>query len=268
VDSLPAQTPQGTNGPSGLYCLGAGGKLLAGWPYKSYRPIDHPAFGADGKLYVEQYDEQKPGSQEIVALGSNGKPAAGWTPWVVSAAMVSPIVVAPDGRLNLATMAMSGDELVTLAPDGTLSSKTRPAFAADQDFHQMAAAADGSLYLSTMDTGDLALFGKTAAHISAFARDGSAKPGWPVAADGPASIFLAPDGSVWTTWQIWGNGRVTDQAMAVIEPNGQLRKGFPIETPDLGNEVLTGTGLVFDSTGNAYAIEYTGSGYAVAKIPG
>jgi hypothetical protein len=119
-----------------------------------------------------------------------------------------------------------------------------------------------------MDTGDLELFGKTASHVSAFAPDGSVKPGWPAAVDGPTSIFLAPDGSVWMTWQIWGNGRVTDQAMAVFEPNGKLRSGFPMETPDLGNDVLTGTGLVFDSSGNAYAIMYvpSHSGYSLAKI--
>ena len=268
MDFLPGGDAQNLNGPSGLYCLGAGGKLLPGWPYRSYRPLDHPAFGADGTVYVEKYDEQNPGSQEIVALGPDGKPRAGWTPWPVASLMVSPIVVAPDGRVYLTVMGMSGDELVTLAADGTLVSKNRLAFPADQDIHQMAMAADGSLYASTMDTGDLELFGKTASHLSAFAPDGSAKPGWPAAVDGPASIFPAPDGSVWTTWQIWGNGRVTDQAMAVFEPNGKLRAGFPMETPDLGNDVLTGTGLVFDSSGNAYAIMYvpSRSAYSVAKI--
>jgi hypothetical protein len=268
LDYLPSQTAQAATGPSGLYCLGADGKTLPGWPYTSNRPMEHPAFGPDGTVYVEQYVEQKPGSQEIVALGPDGKPVAGWTPWVIPTLMVSPIAVAPDGHVYLAAMGMSGDELVTLAPNGTLVRKQRLAFAADQDFQQMETAADGSLFVSTFDDGDLGLFGKTASHVSAFSPDGSVKPGWPAAVDGPTSIFLSPDGSVWTTWQIWGNGRVTDQAMAVFEPNGKLRSGYPTETPDLGNEVLRGTGLVFDSSGNAYAIMYARSGYSVAKIPG
>ena len=267
LDYLPNPAAQGATGPSGLYCLGADGKTLPGWPYTSNRPMDHPAFGADGTIFVEQYVEQKPGFQEIVALGPSGKPAPGWTPWTVPTLMVSPIVVAPDGRVYLAAMGMSGNELVVLAADGTLLRKTRFAFPLDQDFHQMATAADGSLFVSTMDSGDLGLFGKTASHVSAFSPDGSVKPGWPAAVDGPTSIFLSPDGSVWTTWQIWGNGQVTDQAMAVFEPDGKLRTGYPIETPDLGNDVLNGTGLVFDSSGNAYAIMYVRSGYSVAKIP-
>ena len=266
MDFLPGRAAQDLNEPSALYCLGADGQLLPGWPYTSYRPLDHPAFGADGTLYVEQYVETKPGSREIVALDPAGKPVAGWTPWIVPTLMVSPIVVAPDGRVYLAVYGMSGGELVTLAADGTLASKKRLAFPTDQNFQQMATAADGSLYVSTFDSGDLGLFGKTAAHVSAFSPDRSAKPGWPAAVDGPASIFPSPDGSVWTTWQIWGNGRVTDQAMAVFEPNGTLRSGFPMETPDLGNAVLRGNGLVFDSSGNAYAIMYARSGYSVAKI--
>lgn len=52
-----------------------------------------------------------------------------------------------------------------------------------------------------------------------------------------------------------------------FEPNGKLRSGFPMETPDLGNDVLRGNGLVFDSSGNAYVIMYARSGYSVAKIP-
>jgi hypothetical protein len=268
MDFLPGRAAQDLNGPSALYCLGADGKLLAGWPYTSYRPLDHPTFGVDGTLYLEQYVEKKPGSQEIVALGPAGKPVAGWTPWIVPTLMVSPIVVAPDGRVYLAASGMSGDELVTLAADGTLASMTKLAFPADQNFHQMATAADGTLYVSTLDSGDLALFGKTAAHVSGFARDGSAKPGWPAAVDGPASIFMSPDGSVWTTWQIWGNGRVTDQALAVFGSNGKLRSYFPMETPDLGNGVLRGNGLVFDSSGSAYVIAYLRSGYSLAKIQG
>ena len=58
------------------------------------------------------------------------------------------------------------------------------------------------------------------------------------------------------------------ERVADVEPNGKLRTGYPIETPDLGNDVLRGTGLVFDSSGNAYAIMYARSGYSVAKIPG
>lgn len=268
MDFLPDRAAQDLNGPSALYCLGAGGKLLPGWPYTSYRPLNHPAFGADGTIYVEQYVEQKPGSQEVVALGLDGKPVAGWTPWIVPTLMVSPIAVAPDGHVYMAAYGMSGDELVTLAADGTLVRKKRLAFPTDQSFHQMATAADGSLYVSTFDSGDLGLFGKTASHVSAFSPDGSDKPGWPAAVDGPTSIFLSPDGSVWTTWQVWGNGQVTDQAMAVFEPNGKLRSGYPIETPDLGNGVLRGNGLVFDSSGNAYVIMYARPGYSVAKIPG
>ena len=267
MDFLPGRAPQDPNGPSALYCLGTDGKLLPAWPYQSSRPLDHPAFGADGTIYVEQYDEQNPGSQEIVALGPDGKSRAGWKPWEVPS-FVSPILVTPDGRVHMLVSGMSGDELVTLAADGTLVSKNRLAFPTNQDFHQLAIAGDGGLYVSTMDTGDLELFGKTASHLSAFASDGSVKPGWPAAVDGPASVFPAPDGSVWTSWQIWGNGRVTDQAIAVFEPNGKLRSGFPMETPDLGNEVLTGSGLVFDSSGNAYAITYvpSRSAYSVAKI--
>lgn len=268
LDYLPSQTAQGATGPSGLYCLGAGGELLPGWPYTSNRPMEHPAFGADGTVYVEQYVEQKPGSQEIVGLGPNAKPASGWAPWTIPTLMVSPIVVAPEGHVYLAVYGMSGDELVTLAADGTLVSKMRLTFPIDQNFHQMATAADGSLCVSTFDAGDLGLFGKTASHVSAFSPDGSAKPGWPAAVDGPTSIFLSPDGSIWATWQIWGNGQVTDQAMAVFEPSGKLRSGYPTETPDLGNDVLRGTGLVFDSSGNAYVIMYARSGYSVAKIPG
>ncbi len=270
MDFLPGRGAQDASGPSGLYCLGAGGKLLSGWPYTSYRSMNHPAFGADGTIFVEQYVDQKPGSQEIVALGSNGKPVAGWTPWVVPTLMLSPIAVAPDGHVYVAVFGMSGDELVTLAADGTLVRQERLAFAADQNFQQMETAADGSLYVSTVDVGDLGQFGKTACHVSAFSPDGSAEPGWPAAVDGPTSIFLSPDGSVWMTWQIWGNGQVTDQAMAVFAPNGKLRSGYPTETPDLGNGVLRGTGLVFDSSGNAYVIMYvpSRSGYSVAKIPG
>jgi len=266
MDFLPGRAAQDLSRPSALYCLGADGKLLPGWPYTSYRPLDHPAFDAAGTLFVEQYVEKKPGSQEIVALGLAGKPVAGWTPWVVPTLM-APVVVAPDGRVYLSVYGMSGDELVTLAADGTLVDKKRLAFPTDQNFHQMVPAADGSLYVSTFHSGDLGLFGKTASHVSALSSDGSAKPGWPADVDGPTSIFLSPDGSVWMTWQIWGNGQVTDQAMAVFEPNGKLRSGFPMETPDLGNDVLRGHGLVFDSSGNAYVIMYAHSGYSVAMIP-
>ena len=271
MDFLPGRGAQDLNGPSALYCLGVDGKLLPGWPYTSNRTMDHPTFGADGTIYVEQYSEKEPGSQEIVALGPTGKPVAGWTPWVVPSSM-APIVVAPDGRVYLSVIGMSGDELVTLAADGTLVSRSKLAFSADQYIQQIATAADGSLCVSSVDagdavdSGDLALFGKTAAHVSCFAGDSSAKPGWPAAVDGPASIFLSHDGSVWMTWQIWGDGGVTDQAMAVFGPNGKLRSGFPMETPDLGNDVLRGKGLVFDSSGNAYAIMYWRSGYSVAKI--
>ena len=267
LDYLPSPTAQVATGPSGLYCLGADGKILQGWPYTSDRPMEHPAIGADGTIFVEQYVEHQPGSQEIVAVGPNGKPAPGWTPWVVTGLMVSPIAVALDGHVYLMVTGMSGDELVTLAADGTLVRKEGLAFPTAQNFHQITTAADGSLYVSTFDAGDLGLFGKTPSHVSAFSPDGSEKPGWPAAVDGPTSIFLSPDGSVWTTWQIWGNGRVTGQGMAVFEPNGKLRAGYPMETPDLGNRVLRGTGLVFDSAGNAYAIMYARSGYSVAKIP-
>jgi len=262
MDYLPGQPAQELNSPSAIYCVGADGKLLPGWPYTSYRPMDHPVFGPDGTLYVEQYMADKPGSQEIVALGSNGKPKPGWTPWTVPSLMVSPIAVAANGRVILMVMVLSGDELVILGPDGSLQSKAALPLPKPQDFHDMATTVDGGLYLSTMDDGELAMFGKTTGHISAFTRDGAAKHGWPVTVDGPNAIFLSPDGSVWTTWEIWNADERTGTAMAVFDSNGKLREGFPTETPDLGDL------LVFDSSGTAYAIMNSTSGASVVKIPG
>jgi hypothetical protein len=263
MDYLPGRPGQELNAPSAIYCVGADGKALPGWPYTSYRPMDHPVFGADGTLYVEQYRQDKPGYQEIVALGSGGKPKPGWTPWTVPTLMVSPIAVAANGRVILMVMSMAaGDDLVTLRPDGSLQSKAALPLPKPQDFKDMATTVDGGLYLSTMDDGDLAIFGKTTGHISAFAKDGSAKQGWPVTVDGPNAIFLSPDGSVWCTWEIWGGSERTGFAMAVFDSNGKLRTGFPTEMPDLGDL------LVFDSSGTAYAVMSAASGASVVKIPG
>jgi hypothetical protein len=93
-------------------------------------------------------------------------------------------------------------------------------------------------------------------------KDGSARPGWPAAVDGPNAIFLSPDGSVWTTWEIWTIHQQIGSGMAVFESNGKLRAGFPTEMPDLGDL------LVFDATGNAYAVMSTASGASVVKIDG
>jgi len=222
----------------------------------------HPAFGPDGTLYVEQTTKQSAGSYEIAALGPDGKPKSGWTPWKEKALVVSPIVAAPDGRVYLMIIGFDEDHLVTLGGDGILQGDRGLDFPAKQRFSAMATAPDGTLYVSTCDDGPLTVFGTTGGHISAFGPDGSARPGWPAPADGPNALFLSPDGSVWTTWEIWTTNQRTGFAMAVFDSNGKLRAGFPMEIPDLG------TVLAFDSSGTAYVIMSTIRGSDLVAITG
>lgn len=262
MDFLPGSQAQNLEAPSAIYCVGADGRLLPGWPYTSPHPMLHPAFGADGTLYVEQTTQQSAGRYEIVALGADGKPKTGWTPWKVKTLLVSPIVAAPDGRVNVMILGLDEDHLVTLGADGSLQGDRVLDFPAKQLFSAMATAPDGTLYVSTCDDGPLSLFGTTGGHISAFGPDGSARPGWPAPADGPNKIYLSPDGSVWTTWEIWTTNQRTGFAVAAFDPNGKLRAGFPMAMPDLGSV------LAFDSSGTAYAIMATNRGTDLVAIAG
>jgi hypothetical protein len=126
----------------------------------------------------------------------------------------------------------------------------------------MATTADGTLFVTTYDDGPGAMFGNTGGHVSAIAPDGSSKPGWPAQADGVNKLYLSPDGSVWTTYEIWTPSQRTGLAMAVYDSNGKLRPGFPMETPFLGYERQ----IAFDSSGTAYAIMSTAQSYDLVAI--
>ena len=266
MDNSPGVSAQDFGGASSLYCVGRDGKLLPGWPHTSIRNMVHPVFGPDGTLYVEQVQDDPRRRSEIAALGPDGLPKPGWSPWTIPTTMDSTILVSPDGRVHLMVMSITSgtvlaDDLVTLSATGSLQDERALQFPAGQHFVDMALAPDGGLYLSTCDSGDLELFGKTDGHVTALAADGAPRPGWPIKVDGRNSLFISPDGSVWTRWEIWGSGRMTGLGIAAFEPTGKLRSGFPTGAPDLG------TLLAFDSTGTAYAVETTMTGVALVKVP-
>lgn len=266
ADYVPGRDAQNYHAPAAIYCVGHDGTLLLGWPYNSWRPLANLAFGADGTLYLKQSTQRGEGYYEIVALGVDGKAVPVWTPWPVPTLLISPIVVAPTGNVYVVVLGYDGNQvtnhLVTLGADGLVRSDRRLAFANNQNLSAMATTADGTLYVATDDEGPNSMLGQTSGHLSAFAPDGSSKPGWPAPADGPNKLYLSPDGSVWITWEISGQTQVTGRAMAVFAPNGKLRPGSPMEIPFLGN----GTQIAFDSSGTAFAVASTSQSYDVVAI--
>ena len=268
MDYLPSPAAQGATGPSGLYCLGADGKTLPGWPYTSYRPMDHPAFGPDGTIYVEQYVEQKPGSQEIVALGPNGKPAPGWTPWVSPDAHgladrgrarrprlpggnghVGRRAGDPRGRRNPGQQEATGvPARPGLPPDGD-GSRRQPVRLHDRCRRSGAIRQDGIARLGLLtgrfrQTGLARGRGRPNLDLP-FARR--------IGLDDLADLGQRPGHRS-------GDGRLRAQRQAAHRlPD---RNAGPRQSA-----CCTAPALVFDSSGNAYAIMYARSGYSVAKIP-
>ena len=205
--------------------------------------------------------QQKPGRQELVALGSDGEAKPGWTPWTVPTSTFSPIVAAPDGHVYTMSYSADGQDLIVLRSDGSLERSRVLDFSAWQMLETLVCSSAGTIYVSTFDPDRTALLGTTEGHLSAFGPDGSAIPGWPVSVDGPNTIYLSPDGSIWTTWKIWNPSQQTGMGIAAFDTNGKLRAGFPMEAPaDLNGA------LVFGPTGTAYVIQQGRQNWRLIEI--
>ena len=258
-------TKPGATGASDLpmvvYCLGGDGKLLAGWPYSSAHSLLDPAIGPDGTLYVVQVTPTQ-GSGNwpdvLLAIGPDGKPRTGWTPWNPAGnEPFTTVLPEPDGRVFVL---LGGDggraHLVLLASDGRLLSDLAGTVDGFEQFKAIGLSADGTLYVSTY----LAFGGpKTQSgdsYVFAVLEDGTAKPGWPVRVDAASYLSVSPGGSVWITWEVYAPGTATPSGdeIAAFDPSGKLLPGFPMAS------LANGHKMAFDSNGTAYVVMLAATG--------
>ncbi|MEA2609301.1 MAG: hypothetical protein QOJ75_1544 [Chloroflexota bacterium] len=186
-----------------LTALGRSGHVKSGWPIKGAVGSDFepPAAGPDGSLYVEECGASPVGCV-LHRFGADGVEPPGW-PFEVptSSACVSGdqcssyLVIGAGGTAYLSSWHQTRNQTQLIAIDG--DGKVVPGWpvAVDDSYGYWAEpelGADGTLFiLSGFDERENAW-----TSLSAFAADGSPRPGWPVSLAAIAGFRVGPHGTV------------------------------------------------------------------------
>jgi hypothetical protein len=272
VDIKPGASAAGYEVPMVIYCLGPNGKLLPGWPYSSQMPLMDLAIGPDGTVYVAQITSSKISNifpyafpYQVLAIGLDGKPRSGWTPWARSDFQgLTTILPTKDGRVY---MLLGGDggkaQLVIVDSTGkALGDHVElGSILNSPNYKDAVLTSDGSLFLSATD--------QNVANVdvvNAYTADGSQMAGWPQSVGGWGDLAVAPQGSVWVAWTVYGPGGADDETsvVALFDKNGKLQPGYPMASDYLPHY---GTyGLQVASDGTAYATAATVSGSRIVAF--
>jgi hypothetical protein len=265
VDIAPGAPTAGYEVPYLLYCLGRDGKLLAGWPYSSKLPLMKPAVGPDGTVYVAQITSTPltgSGSfpYRVLALGIDGKPKPGWTPWNRADGQgLTTILPANDVRVYVL---IGGDwgraQLVELGPGGAAvqDRPELPSTLSSPEYKDAVLTSGGELFVAVADGTDL---------INAYGPDGSQLAGWPQVIGGWGDLAVATDGSVWVAWPVYSTSGANDTAeVALFDRNGHLAAGYPMACDFLSS--YHGDGLFVTSDGTAYATAATTAGSRIVAF--
>jgi hypothetical protein len=223
---------QGTRQPWGLYAFDASGHVRPGWPYRlpAAEPSPRLVAALDGTLYVGL-------EQQIVALGPDGTPRAGWP--VAVRSTVTGMVLAADSTLyaeSWSGSAAQGDTLSALGPDGRTKTGwpvSLPAGGAQP----LLVATDGTVY----DMSQLSGWPNQAMRISALDPSGHAKAGWPLTLRGAEpGMALAPDGTLYAWWFEGTPGKVAGWTISsthleALGLDGRPRSGWPVTIAGLAS---------------------------------
>ena len=264
----PGVVPSGYDVPMVIYCLGSNGKLLSGWPYSGNSLFD-PAVGPDGTVYVAQTTSTELTSGvttfpfQVLAIGLDGKPKPGWTPWNRTANQgITTILPTKDGRVY---MLLGGDagtaQLVVVDGTGRPLSDRVESPDGRPNYKDAVLAADGTLVVATGDGPqpypDL---------VNAYTSTGSQIAGWPQLIGGWGDVAVSPDGFVWVAWTVYGSGGASDESsvVALFDRDGNLQPGYPMASDYMIS--YDGDGLFVSSDGTAYASTGTASGTAIVAI--
>jgi hypothetical protein len=121
--------------------------------------------------------------------------------------------------------------------------------------------ADGTLVLSTGDGSD-----PYPNLVNVYAADGSQVTGWPQPIGGWGDVAVAPDGSVWVEWTVYGPSGGTDTSVvALFDKSGKLQPGYPMAADAL-RHFGTSYGLEVASDGTAYGTAATTLGYRIVAF--
>lgn len=258
--------------PMLVYCLGRDGKLLPGWPYSSVMPLGSMAVGPDGPLYVAQKTSTKTTTNkyvypyQVLAIGPDGKPKSGWVAWSRDGADgITAIVPTRDGRVYLL---LGGDggraELIDLDGTGkTLEGHVELASSlSDPNYKDAVLTSDGSLFVSATDQNNVIVD-----VVNAYSANGSQMSGWPQLIGGWGDLAVAPQGSVWVAWTVYGAGGGSDETsvVALFDKNGKLQPGYPMAADYLISLGMT-YGLQVASDGTAYGTAASASGSRIVTF--
>jgi hypothetical protein len=255
VTVKPGASTAGYNVPMNLYCVGGDGKLVPGWPLTSAMPLMKPAVGPDGTVYVAQITSTETSKvfpyafpYAVLALGHDGKPKPGWTPWVRTDYQgLTSILPTRDGRVFILLGGDGGRAQVVLVDD---------AGRAQLDHVELGSSLGSPNYKDALLTGDGRLFVAVTDQmvtsrvnvVNAYSPDGAQLPGWPQMIGGWGDVAVSAEGSVWVSWEVVDANTEPRQVSAVarFDRNGNLAPGYPMACDYLSS-------LFVASDGTAYA---------------
>jgi hypothetical protein len=263
-----------------LVALDAAGYIKPGWPIEERPGYDYGslAVGPDGSVYVEECGVSNVGC-ELHRVGTDGRELPGW-PFEVppsSACSTSAdcgLVVGSDGTAYLTSGYQMGDQtqIVALDAAGTIE----PGWPVTLDQRNWSSSdpqlsSDGTVFIGSRFNGSE---NSTALSLSAFAPDGSPRPGWPVSVPDMAGYLLGPEGNVVVRSLIdyVGEGcpRPRRTVFTVLGPDGRTLPGWPQGSTGLATSpVVGGDGSVYyvSALGDAYALDQAGEIKAGWPVP-
>jgi len=264
------------------YCLGRDGILMPGWPYSGngYLLLS-PVIGPDGTLYVAQttsdeiskpYPYGRP--YQVIAIGPDGKPMRGWTPWVRSDdELPTWILPTADGRIQIV---LGGDaglaRVVRLDATGKLLDDhvELPSMLSSPIYDDAVLTGDGSVFVAAAAQNGNAgehLFNGHSNVLNAYSPDGTQMTGWPqrIGPSPSVDVAVGSHGAVWVAWTVYGpdNSTAESSVVALFDRGGKLLPGYPVATDLLSSD--RDHCLFVGSDGTAYETVVAGT---VVKLSG
>jgi hypothetical protein len=244
------------------------GRVMPGWPVApGARGLwsNDVQIGHDGTLFVINKPDGTNVAPTLAAYGPNGRLRAGWPVTLPEAsdyrlgpsgtAIVWSLIddvgeLCPSPRRTLYTVLGPDGQVLPGWPRGSTGHASPPVVSGDGTLHYV--SAKGNVY--------------------AHDRAGAVKAGWPVAVlgaaagCGPASPYLAPDGTVYVT----AHDSPTGSQVVARSPDGRSRPGWPyipagsLVGPCLDSECFGGVGgVTFGADGTVYLLVYAADGATV-----
>ena len=263
-----------------LVALDAGGYTKLGWPIEGRPGYDFGslAVGPDGSAYVEECGASNVGCV-LHRFGIDGLELPGWPFEVPPASTCSTsadcgLVVGSDGTAYLTSGYQTGYEtqIVMINAAGTIERGWPVALdRRNWSWSDPELSSDGSVFILSRFNGSES---STAISLSAFAPDGSPRPGWPVSVPGMVGYLLGPEGTV-VVWSLIdyvreGCPRPRSTVFTVLGPDGRTLSGWPRRSTGLASSpAVGGDGTVYyvSALGDVYALDRAGEIKAGWPVP-